>query len=52
MITINTDNFVRITVLDISGLYTQIQDEATLPSDKVQEFLDKYKDDKYVCLRT
>lgn len=49
-----TDNLVRIIVLDITGLYASVCDEAYLPADRYdlqQEFLYGYRDrSRYLCI--
>lgn len=49
-----THNFNRILVLDISGIYSSIYDEAYIPIDRIDllnKFLHKYKDqEKYLCI--
>lgn len=51
---IETENFNRILVLDISGIYSSIYDEAYIPIDRtdlLKEFLHKYENqEKYLCI--
>lgn len=51
---IATQNFNRILVMDISGMYSSVYDEAYIPVDRadlLNEFLHKYKDkNKYLCI--
>lgn len=43
-------DLIRIVVLDISGVYTQIHDEATLPLSKVVDYIKQYQDKKYTIV--
>lgn len=51
---IETENFNRILVLDISGMYSTIHDEAYIPIDRTEllnEFLHKYENqEEYLCI--
>ena len=51
---LETENFNRILVMDISGIYSSVYDEAYIPverTDLLNEFLHKYKDkEKYLCI--
>lgn len=40
-------DLIRIVVLDISGVYAQICDEATLPLSEVVNYIKQYQDKKY-----
>ena len=42
-----SSDLIRIVVLDISGLYAQIHDEATLPLLEVVDYIKQYQDKKY-----